>query len=143
MKPGRQALRKLFRHARPGVVLYHRAKGWGIFVARTESEGGVGLVPLRRRPGRTSAITGMSTSSREHVRAEVAGRAGHPTILAEQSTVEASGSAGQRADSGRADLPMSHPNGRSTKRAREALIEDDVRRVPIGSCPVDAQSSRR
>jgi ATP-dependent RNA helicase HelY len=38
----RQALRKLFRHARPGIVLYHRTRGWGIFVARAEGSGGIG-----------------------------------------------------------------------------------------------------
>jgi ATP-dependent RNA helicase HelY len=40
----RQALRRLFRHAPPGVVLFHRDFGWGVFIARSESGGGIGLV---------------------------------------------------------------------------------------------------
>jgi ATP-dependent RNA helicase HelY len=39
----RHALRKLFRHAPPGLVLYHRTRGWGVFVARAEGSGGIGL----------------------------------------------------------------------------------------------------
>jgi ATP-dependent RNA helicase HelY len=39
----RQALRKLFRHARPGIVFFHRTREWGIFVARPEGMGGIGL----------------------------------------------------------------------------------------------------
>ncbi|HQY30203.1 MAG TPA: DNA helicase, partial [Thermomicrobiales bacterium] len=40
----RQALRRLFRHARAGVVLFHREHGWGIFVSRSEATGGLGWV---------------------------------------------------------------------------------------------------
>lgn len=39
----RHALRKLFRHAPPGLVLYHRSRGWGVFIARAEGSGGIGL----------------------------------------------------------------------------------------------------
>ena len=39
----RQSLRRLFRHARPGVVFFHREHGWGVFIARTESGGSIGL----------------------------------------------------------------------------------------------------
>jgi ATP-dependent RNA helicase HelY len=40
----RQALRRLFRHAPPGIVLFHREFGWGVFVARSEATGGLGMV---------------------------------------------------------------------------------------------------
>ena len=39
----RQALRRLFRHANPGVVFFHRERGWGVFVARAEQQGKIGL----------------------------------------------------------------------------------------------------
>ncbi|MDQ2682581.1 MAG: DEAD/DEAH box helicase, partial [Chloroflexota bacterium] len=39
----RQALRKLFRHAGPGIVLYHRKRGWGTFVTKPVGGGGIGL----------------------------------------------------------------------------------------------------
>lgn len=41
-EPGRQALRKLFRIARPGVVVHSRKDGWGVFLGRAPA-GGVGL----------------------------------------------------------------------------------------------------
>ncbi len=39
----RQALRRLFRHASAGIVLYHRRRGWGTYIAKPTGGGGIGL----------------------------------------------------------------------------------------------------
>lgn len=41
-EPGRQALRKFFRKAEPGIVAHTRDHGWGIFLGKARA-GGVGL----------------------------------------------------------------------------------------------------
>ncbi|HUG13789.1 MAG TPA: DEAD/DEAH box helicase [Thermomicrobiales bacterium] len=41
-EPGRQAIRKFFRTAEPGIVVHTRADSWGVFVGRARA-GGVGL----------------------------------------------------------------------------------------------------
>jgi ATP-dependent RNA helicase HelY len=41
-EPGRQALRRAFRYAQPGLVAHHRDFGWGAYVGRGKG-GGVGL----------------------------------------------------------------------------------------------------
>ncbi len=41
-EPGRQALRRVFRHAPVGLVVHHRQYGWGVYAGRG-SGGGVGL----------------------------------------------------------------------------------------------------
>jgi len=41
-EPGRQALRRVFRAAEPGLVAHERADGWGIYLGRARA-GGVGL----------------------------------------------------------------------------------------------------
>jgi ATP-dependent RNA helicase HelY len=41
-EPGRQAIRKFFRTAEPGIVVHTRADGWGVFLGRARA-GGVGL----------------------------------------------------------------------------------------------------
>ena len=42
-EPGRQALRRLFRTAGPGLVVHSRRGGWGVFLGRNEGMGGIGL----------------------------------------------------------------------------------------------------
>jgi ATP-dependent RNA helicase HelY len=66
----RQALRKLFRHGRPGIVLYHRTRGWGIFVARAEGSGGIGLTIFGDQVVQISDY-GQVVYVSEHVRANV------------------------------------------------------------------------
>jgi len=41
-QPGRQALRRVFRTAEPGIVVHTRNQGWGVFLGRPPS-GGIGL----------------------------------------------------------------------------------------------------
>jgi len=41
-EPGRQALRKVFRTAQPGMVVHHRELGWIVYLGRSH-RGGVGL----------------------------------------------------------------------------------------------------
>lgn len=41
-QPGRQALRRVFRTAEPGLVVHTRDRGWGVFLGRPAS-GGIGL----------------------------------------------------------------------------------------------------
>ena len=66
----RQALRKLFRHARPGVVFYHRTRSWGIFIARAEGDGGVGLTIFGDHLVHVTNYRDVVFVS-EHVRAQV------------------------------------------------------------------------
>jgi ATP-dependent RNA helicase HelY len=122
----RQALRKLFRHARPGVVFYHRTRGWGIFIARAEGDGGVGLAIFGDHLVHITNYRDVVFVS-EHVRAQVpedlvvdvmAGKQPSKPTLAEISD--------QLADAPLPDVAAQMVEHAARQRA---LIEDDVHRV--------------
>jgi ATP-dependent RNA helicase HelY len=46
-EPGRQALRRVFRNAQPGLVVHHRELGWIVYLGRS-GKGGVGLFLHKR-----------------------------------------------------------------------------------------------
>ena len=43
-EPGRQTLRRVFRHREPRLVVFHRDRGWGIFLGRGDESGGSGVI---------------------------------------------------------------------------------------------------
>ena len=91
--------------------------GWGIFVARTESEGGVGLVIFGDDLVHVSNYRHVVFVS-EHVRAEVPEEL-VTEILAEQSTVRSKSSARSARNFRARHFPMSLPKWRNMKRARK------------------------
>jgi len=122
----RQALRKLFRHARPGVVLYHRSKGWGIFVARTESDGGVGLVIFGDELVHVSNYRHVVFVS-EHVRAGVPEELVAETLAGNQPSKQELAEVSAQLQG--APLPDVATQMAEHEARQKALIEDDVRRV--------------